>query len=382
MSGIKNHEKQFSLKDELFNKAKVKKISNELKRAYTGFDQKQFETDVLQKFPELELMERIMWIRDCVRAHLPNDYKNAVQSILKSLPPELDPEKTDNDFGEFIYAPYGYLVAEYGCTKADLAFSLKALETLTKRFSMEGPIRTFLNTYPAETMKAVTRWSQSKHYHVRRLASEGTRPFLPWACRIGIDPKSVVPILDTLHADPTRYVTRSVANHMNDLSKIEPALVVKTLKRWQKADQQGEKEMQFIVKHSLRTLVKEGNMDALKLLGFKAPQVAVANLKLSPKTIKTGQSLKLTFDLEAKGAVAQNLVIDYIIHFKKARGHTAPKVYKISQVTLKPGEKIAIEKKHPLKLMSTRALYPGIQTLELQINGQSFGKIDFKIVES
>ena len=382
MSGIKNTEKQFSLKDELFNKTKVKKISNELKRAYTGFDQTQFEKDVLKEFPKLELMERIIWIRDCLRTHLPNDYKNAVQIILKSLPPELDPKKTDNDFGEFIYAPYGYFVAEYGCTKADLKFSLKALEELTKRFSMEGPIRDFVNAFPKETYAVVEKWSRAKQYHVRRLASEGTRPFLPWAGRIKTDPKQAVTILDTLHSDTTRYVTRSVANHMNDLSKIEPGLVVKTLKRWQKAGEQDEKEMQFIVKHSLRTLVKEGNMDALKLLGFKAPQVTVTNLKLTPKNIKTGQSLTLTFDIETNANKLQKLVIDYVIHFRKAKGHTAPKVYKISQIELKPGEKITIEKKHPLKLMSTRTLYPGIQTFELQINGQSFGKKDFKIVES
>ncbi len=381
MSGIRNHEVQFSLKDQLFNKGKVKKIASEIASVYPSFEQAAFEKLVVEKFPELELMERIMWIRDALKEHLPQEYRTAVKVLLDSLPPELDPTQTDNDFGDFIYAPYGYFVSAYGTKKVDVPFSLTALETMTKRFSMEGPIRAFLNEHPKETLRVVTAWSKSDNYHVRRLASEGTRPFLPWASKIGVDPAVLVPVLDTLHSDSTRYVTRSVANHLNDLSKIDSALVTETLKKWKKLNTQTEKELMFIIKHSLRTLVKQGNKDALMSLGFKEPKVQVEGFTVSPKRIAVGEAVTMKADIISNANDLQNIVVDYIIHFQKANGTKAPKVYKLGQYRLAPDEHVTIEKKHPIKLMSTRTLYPGVHTLELQINGQSFGGKDFDIVE-
>lgn len=123
-----------------------------------------------------------------------------------------------------------------------------------------------MNEFPEETFERIKKWSKSDHYHQRRLASEGTRPSLPWCIKIDLDYKKPLEILDSLYADKTRYVTRSVANHMNDISKKDPKLVIETLKRWNSEGKQDIKEMDFIISHSLRTLVKDGNKDALKLL--------------------------------------------------------------------------------------------------------------------
>lgn len=374
-----SQEDRFSLKDHLFNKEKVNKIAGEIKAVYPEFQARKFSTKVLNKFPEQELMERVYWIRDCLREFLPEDYQAAVEILLESLPPPCDPALSDDDFGDFIYSPYSYFVAEYGCEKEYLLFSLRALRHMTMRFSVEGPIRFFINKYPRETMEKLTKWTRDSHYHVRRLSSEGTRPFLPWAKKIHIPYEDVVEILNILHADKTRFVTRSVANHMNDLSKIDPKMVIKMLKVWRKLGWQEEKELDFITRHSLRTLVKDGNPNALKLLGYSAKEIEVSPVKLKKKNIKVGESVEFEFSITSTSNKPQDLMIDYVLHFQKSNGSLAPKTHKISKKSIGPKETLQINKNHPLKLMTTRKLHPGVHKIELQINGQKFGECEFKL---
>ena len=258
-------EPTFSLKDRLFNEKKIKIIAGEIAAVHPAFEADRFTAKVAGKLPELELMDRLHWIRECLHDFLPSDYRVAAKILKESLPAPCDPKLTDKDFGDFIYGPYGAFVAEYGCTQKDVKFSLKILKEMTKRFSVEFPIRSFINTFPEETMAELLTWTKDKHYHVRRLASEGTRPSLPWAKNITIDYKAPLPILDILHADKTRFVTRSVANHLNDISKVDPDLVVRTLKGWKKAKKQTKSELDYLIRHSLRTLEKQGHTAALKL---------------------------------------------------------------------------------------------------------------------
>lgn len=218
--------KKFSLKDFLFNPEKVNKIAHEIKKVYPAFNQKLFVTTTLKKFPQLELKARISWIRENLKNFLPDDYRKAVNILLKALPAPNDNTLTDNDFGEFIYAPYTDFVAQYGLAPQDLSFSLNAIREMTQRFSAEDSIRYFINAHPTQTLKELLKWSRDKHYHVRRLTSEGTRPKLPWAQKINISAHQALPILNNLFYDKARYVTRSVANHMNDISKAHPDLVL------------------------------------------------------------------------------------------------------------------------------------------------------------
>lgn len=369
-------EKQFSLKDLLFNETKVKRLAAEIKAAYPDFDSEGFCKKVVLAFPKQELMERIAGIRDALHEFLPSDYKEAVAVILKALPAPLDETKSDDDFGEFIYAPYSYFVAKYGCEKKYLTVSLKALEEITKRFSCEAALRDFLNAFPVETMAVVQRWSKSKNYHVRRLASEGTRPNLPWAKKISYDTKVMLPILDTLHADSTRYVTRSVANHLNDVSKLDGELVVRTLKRWQKEKRQNKSELAFMTKHALRTLVKDGDSAAQALLGFTPPAVTVKTV-LDKKKLSVGETQSFTVTITNESSKPQALLVHYLIHFKKANGSQSPKVFLLSKKSLSPNETVTLSKSHALKPMTTRVLHSGEHRLEIKINGTSFGEYTF-----
>ena len=370
---------KFSLKDELFNAEKVQKIASEIKEVFDAFEEEKFSNEVLALFPELELKERIYHICDMFKKHLPLDYLVATKILLKALPPPLDPLKTDDDFGDFIYAPYSDFVVTFGCNEEYLEFSLEALREMTKRFSVEFSIRDFINKFPKETFEMLNACSFSSNYHERRLASEGSRPKLPWAKKLITNHSQSISLLENLYSDKTRYVTRSVANHMNDISKIESSLVIKVLKKWKASKVQNEKEMLFILTHSLRSLIKDGDKEALELLGCADnPDILLNDFKLMHTTVKVGKSLEFSFSIEAKED--ELLIIDYLIYFLSKTGRESRKVYKIKKLNLKKGELISLIKKHPFKAnMSTRKFHAGKHKVELQVNGKIYSYAYFNL---
>lgn len=370
----------FSLKDALFNKAKVELLASQITQVYPSFDSDSFIATVVTRFPELELKQRISWICENLRAYLPKEYRAAVAVILKALPPELDHTKNDNDFGDFIYAPYNEFLARYGCTKHDLMFSLGALREVTKRFSAEDAIRYFINAFPEETFATLADWATDPNYHVRRLVSEGTRPKLPWSQKIVTPVEKPIPFLTMLFFDSTRYVTRSVANHMNDISKVQPQLVLETLNRWEKSGKQKPLEMEYIIKHSLRTLVKQGHSGAIEFLKFSAdPQVDISELTIATTHVRVGEALVFSFTLTARKD--ERLIVDYVIYFQSKTGTlTNKKVFKIKQYEVQNGAILHIKKRHPLRVMTTRILYPGKHIVEVQVNGKKVGSKEFEIV--
>ncbi len=373
---------KYLLKDVLFNLPKVQKIASEIQAVYVDFDQEAFEVEVVRLFPQLELKERINHIRDTLAKYLPDDYKEAMSILLSALPQALDPSKEDDDFGDFIYAPYGAYVASFGCNNEDLEFSLLALRGITKRFSVEFVIRDFINAFPKETLEMLKKCSLSDNYHERRLASEGLRPKLPWAKKINIDYHEPLAHLENLFSDQTRYVTRSVANHLNDISKLDASLVVKILKRWKASGKQEEKEMDFIMNHALRTLVKIGDEEALILLGYrKSPFIKINAFMLDKDQVPIGEALVFSFEIEAKED--EHLMVDYVIHFCTKAGKLSPKVHKIKKFSLSQGDSIKLEKKHHFKAnMTTRKLYAGEHKVELQINGRIYASVNFELVEN
>lgn len=372
-------ETTFSLKDQLFNPQKVAYLASLFVQAYPAFPVDEFCHKVTAEFPNLELKQRISHIAEVLYEILPDEYTQSLPILLAALPPELDPTKTDDDFGDFILAPLALFVALYGCTAVSLQDSLNALRQMTKRFSAEDAIRYFINAFPDETMAFLEACATDDNYHVRRLASEGTRPKLPWAQKLLIDHKRPLPILNQLYADPTRYVTRSVANHLNDISKIEPQLVIDTLKTWQDSGKQNEKEMTFITKHALRTLVKKGNQAAFDLLGFgEIPNITITNFSTSTPEVRVGEAFQ--FVLEFESHQPQNLLVDYLMTFASDSNKQGQKVFKLKQLELEAGKKVKIKKKHPMKLMTTRRLYAGQHTITLQINGQLLESLTFDLL--
>lgn len=371
-------EKQFSLKDQLFNQKTVEQLARYMQSAYRDFAFEDFVAENLAVFPHLELKERITCLSDSLKKHLPADYKKAVEIILKALPPELDNSKTDDDFGEFIIAPLSEFVAQNGCIEEYYEISMNALFEITKRFSCEDAIRYFINAFPKKTYEQLQELAKSKNYHQRRLVSEGTRLSLPWSKKIGYTKTDVIPLLDMLYTDPTRYVTRSVANSMNDISKVDADLVIKTLKKWKAAKKQAPKEMQFIIKHSLRTLLKQGNEKALAMLGYtEAIHITVKNVVVQ-KNVSIGENLAFSFTIETDEKSLGKLRIEYAIYYMKANGKQNPKVFKMTEADFSEHQK-SFEKKHSFKEMTTRKHYNGEHALGVIVNGKEMVREAFEV---
>jgi 3-methyladenine DNA glycosylase AlkC len=255
----------------------------------------------------------------------------AARQIEGALPPPLDPTLTDNDFGDFIFAPFGKYVEDHGADH--YLTSMALLRELTMRMSMEGPVRPFIDLRPDETLRLFENWARDDSYHVRRLVSESTRPLLPWAPRISLDVADPIPLLDILHADPTRYVTRSVANHLNDISRIDPRLTIDSLTRWQSEERQTPDELEWMTQHALRTLIKRGDPVAMRLLGYSnEPRMTVGRIDIGTPVVSAGEALR--FSIEVTAVETERLLVDYSIDFVRKGGKTSPRVFKLKKLSL------------------------------------------------
>ena len=371
------------LKELLLHPGKVADLAGWLKAADPGFDAAGFTARVLTRLGDLELKARISWISQVLDEFLPADFAAAADIIESALPPPLDPTLTDNDHGDFILAPFGDYAARHGTGPGNLDRAIALLHALTRRFSMEFAIRRFLIRHKARMLAVLAGWTQDPHYHVRRLVSEGTRPLLPWAERIGWAPADTIPLLDALHADRTRLVTRSVANHLNDIAKADPAVVIATLTRWREDARQDPAELDWMTRHALRTLIKQGHPGALAMIGYHPdPDIDIGPLVLDPADGKVaiGGTLRLAFDITARAE--EPLLVDYGIGFLRASGKTSEKVFKLKQLTLRAGETVRLSKRYTFRANSTTVrLHPGRQSLFVQINGKRVREAAFDLAE-
>jgi len=366
-----NEKEKFLLKDHLFSNDKVVFLAGLIKAVYPKINNGQFISDVLKKFPELELKERMAWVSEVMKKHLPGNYSESLKILTNSL-------NNETLEGDFIFLSYPDFVEKNGCIETHLAESFNALGEFTKFCSSEFAIRRFINEFPEQTYAKMMEWSESDNFHQRRLASEGFRPKLPWAQSINFDYKKSLNVLDKLFSDSERYVTRSVANHLNDISKIDVDLVLEKLNAWKASGKQDEKEMDYIIQHALRTSIKRGEVNTLIFLGYSPePKISVHSLKIKKKSIALGERLEYSFEILAEAN--ENLIVDYKIIYPSATSKKSEKVFKIKKATLKAGDTIVIEKRHPFKQMTTKKLYSGEHTLEIQINGKTFASESFNL---
>ncbi len=363
---------------EFYNEKLVKTIAADLGRAWPPFDREGFVESILPALEHKSLTERAMHITETMYRYLPASYGEALEILLASFGPELKANQVSG-MEPFYYLPHANYVACYGLEHFEL--SMNALLEITKRFTAEGAIRPFIQRYPEQTLRQLSGWAKDKNVHVRRLVSEGTRPRLPWASHLEAyrkDPRPVIALLEQLKTDPELYVRRSVANNINDITKDNPGIALQTLKQWATIDDEGT---QWIIRHSLRSLVKQADPQALRILGYPVPpKVKLERFELRSDRIKLGENLEFELVMVSEAKKNQALMLDYRVHFMKANGKLAPKVFKLSKKALKPGERIHLSKKHPIKPISTRKYYPGTHRLELQVNGQKMGDLAFELI--
>ena len=346
------------LKDLFFSDDFIKELGRAIAGVYPEFDQAEFHRLIhSDDWESKELKQKMHHVTQSLVATLPKDYAQALKILLDVAP-------LFQGFNALIFPDY---VESKGLDDWDL--SLPALAFFTSLCSSEFAIRPFLAKDPDRAMKFISKWAEDEDYHLRRLASEGCRPRLPWAMSLPEfkkDPAPVLQILEILKEDPVEYVRKSVANNLNDISKDHPDVVLDICESWYG----NSVNTNWIVKRACRTLLKQGNQRALVLFGFGDPgQIEVENFRFDRQNLPIGDELRFTFEMKPGTSEVRRIRLEYAVDYVKARGKISRKIFQIKEADFGAGS-YTITKKHSFRDLSTRKHYPGKHQFTLIINGQ------------
>lgn len=361
----------------------VRDAASHLARVLPRFDAKRFMRQACDGLEALELKARALHICSALESTLPSDFLVAADALEAALAPPLpldapvEPSATGNGLSGWILWPVGEFVARHGQTHPERA--LRVLHALTQRFTAEFAIRPFIVRHPALVFATLQRWVLDESAHVRRLVSEGTRPRLPWGTRLkGLvdDPSPTLPLLRALQDDPSASVRRSVANHLNDISRDHPEIVTQWL-RTHLVD--APTQRLALLRHASRSLIKSGHPEALEVWGVGRAFDGKATLQTAPARATLGGTLTMALRLQSTCRQPQKLLIDYVVHHVKAHGGTTPKVFKGWQVTLPPLGVATLTRRHSLRPVTTRRYHAGRHGVVVQINGQAVATSSFSL---
>ena len=353
-----------------FNSDLARALAAELRQAWPDFPTTRFTRGIAVALEPLELLARADLFAERLATALPRKFTDAAAVLWRAL--------DSPTFTGWMTLPCGTFVAKRGLDEPDVALPL--LAGLTPRWSSEAAIRPFIQRHPTLTYAYLRRWCGDDDEHVRRLVSEGTRPRLPWATLLRdliADPRPNLPLLDALVEDPSAYVRRSVANHLNDISKDHPGVALDLAEGW---SARGDATA-WVVRHGLRTLIKRGDRRALALVGVDTDTpVELIDLTVDRDKVSIGESVRFTFTLRLPdGRAACDAIIDYRVHYAGARATRAPKVFKLTRRRLEPGRSVAVSRAHGFKHVSVRRIHPGPHRIDVQVNGTVLGSIDVDV---
>jgi len=368
----------------LLSPALVRAAAGPLQRAWPAFDGERFASLACEGLEALELKARAMHVCAALQATLPADFAAAAEVIEAALaPPEpadsiAPPNDPAGGLRGWILWPVGEYIARHGQAQPQRA--LAALHALTQRFTAEFAIRPFIVRHPTLVFATLQRWTTDASAHVRRLVSEGSRPRLPWGLRLQSlvqDPSPTLPLLAALQDDPSAYVRRSVANHLNDIAKDHPQVVVD----WLRTHLPGAAApRRALLRHASRTLIKQGHPGVMKAWGLGSAWHGEAVLTPTPRRVTLGGSITFTLHLLSHGARAQKLAVDYAVHHVKADGSRTPKVFKGWTIELPAQGEATLVKRHSLRPVTTRRYHAGEHGLVVQINGRPVAESTFTLV--
>ncbi|HTF80897.1 MAG TPA: DNA alkylation repair protein [Cytophagales bacterium] len=355
---------------EMFNGPFYERLSLELNKVYPGFSTEAFLSDALMELEGRALNQRMRHTATLLRQYLPSNYEQTL-SILYQVIQRLPKGYTTLVFPDF--------VSLYGLEHFEA--SMAALKYFTSFGSSEFAVRVFLKSDFDRTLHVMKTWAEDDDVHVRRLASEGSRPRLPWSFkldRVIQDPYITRPILETLKSDKELYVRKSVANHLNDISKDHPDYVLKLLKEWH-----GDtKETQWIIKHGARTLLKQGHQEVLQLFGVAHSEyLTLHKFELANASVCLGQELEFSYDVTNHSMDPVPVRMEFEMHFLKKGGYPTKKVFKIGERVVAPQETLTIRKKYSFKPITTRKYYLGQHAISILINGKALEAKPFQLVD-
>jgi 3-methyladenine DNA glycosylase AlkC len=353
------------LKNQFFTTDSLNSLADNLLAVYPGFDRDHFLALIYDEtWESRELKAKMRHTTRAMGMVLPADYPSALDILHQAVPQV-------RGFEAMCFPDF---VELYGLEHWDL--SMPALEYFTRFGSSEFAVRPFLDRDPDRGMVYFRTWALDSSEHVRRLASEGCRPRLPWAMalpKFKADPSPILPVLEMLKDDESEYVRRSVANNLNDISKDHPELVLDVCERWLGKSERTD----GIVRHALRSLLKQGEPRALALFGVEGgDHLTIVALSLEQDHLKIGETLSFSYRLRVDGEKEVRVRLEYAVYFAKFSGRLSRKVFQLAEKNFAPGE-YSFSKKHSLEDRTTRKHYPGEHKLEVIVNGAAKALVSF-----
>ena len=362
-----------SLLKDLYSPAFVDRFASIMEKTNPQFNPVLFTKNVFHNdWHQMELKQRMKHIAGVLHQFLPPQYPDALNVIRYTID-----ELKANDFTaalEFMFFPH--YIETYGLKHFDE--SVGAFEKITPFTSCEFAVRPFLLNYGARMIEIMTQWSTNQDHHVRRLASEGTRPRLPWAIALPFlkkDPTPLLPILENLKNDPSEYVRRSVANNLNDISRDHPQVVIDLARKWKGSNETTD----AIVRHGTRTLLKQGNRETLRLFGLNGSSVELREFSLAENNVSNGGDLRFSVSFRNTGRKAKIIRLEYAVYYLRQKGRISKKVFKISERSYAPGEETTINRKQSFRPITTRRYYSGQHQVSVIINGKEYDRLPFHL---
>jgi len=351
-------------------------FSDILKQTIPSFDKVKFNDLIFDdKFATYELKERMTHTAKVLNHFLPTNFNKAcltIKRIIKNL--RLAGIKEDSI--EFMFFPE--YIAMYGID--DYESSIAAFEFITQFTSCEFAVRPYILKYEKQMPNQMLSWSKHKHNMVRRLASEGSRPRLPWAMALPNfkdNPTPILPILSNLKQDSCEIVRRSVANNLNDISKDNPNVVIDIAKKWKDIS----KETDAIIKHGCRTLLKQGNPEILKFYGLSSDHLELFDFKIVTPRVSLGNELEFSFSILNNDNKNRVVRLEYGLYYKKKNGELSKKVFKISERDIEPNRIYKVKRKQSFKPITTRKFHIGTHELSIIVNGQEYETESFELTK-
>ena len=367
----------------VFNRDAITMMGRVLAARSAEFPAKKFTRLACRDLEALELKQRSAQICQALEECLPPSFEDAAALIIASLHPSCDANSSGG--GTTPEGIQGWLImplAEYTGQRGQGHFSLAMdlFQQLTMRFTAEFAIRHMILVHPEKTLATLMDWTSHDNHHVRRLVSEGSRPRLPWAMQLPqviADPQLTLPLLEALRDDPSGYVRRSVANHLNDIAKDHPQTVLDLAASWHK---NAPPERVRLLRHAMRNLLKQGHEKALKLHGMSAPKLADVSLEILTHRVPFHGDFRFVLRMRSTAGRDQKIRLDLVVHYQKANGKLAPKTFLWKEFILRASEVHRAERCQSFRPITTRVYHRGLHRLEVRANGVALAVADFHLI--
>ncbi|MEM6525352.1 MAG: DNA alkylation repair protein [Bacteroidota bacterium] len=349
-----------------------------VRQVYSDFDPSVFMDHIYDdEWSQRELKQRMRHITTGLNKQFPESFGESTQIILACIK-QLQNNGLQEHSVEYMFFP-DYIEC-YGLNYLEI--SIQTMEEVTQFTSCEFAVRPFIIKYPEQMITQMLAWSKHENYKVRRLASEGCRPRLPWAMALPDlkrNPSPIQPILENLKNDEYDFVRRSVANNLNDIAKDHPDVVIDTVKKWKGQTANTD----WVIKHASRTLLKQGNKELMLLFGFSSvDQIQLKSFTVHTPKVQLGGDLEFSFKLKNLAKQLTKIRLEYAVYYQKANGSLSKKVFKISEKEYSPGSTTTIERKQHFKPITTRIYYSGKHAVSIIVNGVEFEKKEFNLLMS